>query len=368
MVDADKPVSLADDADLPTPAETAARLAALTAGGGVSRDYYGTGGAVEAFEEKIAAYLGKERAVLFPTGTLANLVGLRRLVAGMAGPGIGGVRLIVHRDSHLFNDMGDNLSLLAGLTMVPLASVDAGFAAAEVAAEVARAADARVAARIGAVAVESPSRRLQGRRFGAARMAEVTALARGRGIGTFLDGARMMIECAWSGDGAAAMAAPFDLVYLSLYKYLDAPFGCVLAGDAALFDGIHHDRRRFGGSLWEMWPAAVLAGASLDRQVGDWASARAHAEQVFARLEARGIAVHPWPDGTNVVPVALPAGRGGDAYEAALMRAGQARGLKLPPVVGGMLPVKINAGWLRRDPLALADALAAVGGEAARDA
>jgi len=52
------------------------------------------------------------------------------------------------------------------------------------------------------------------------------------------------------------------VVYLSFHKYLHAPFGCVIAGPTALFEGLHHRRRRFGGSLYQMWPAAVLAADS----------------------------------------------------------------------------------------------------------
>lgn len=344
----DKPVSMADDADLLLPQETAARLAALTRDGSVTADYYGNGGAVAAFEERVAAHLGKEAAVLFPTGTLANLIAMR-LLAGTAG-----ARLVVHAQSHFFNDMGDNLALLGGFTMVPLAGEGAGFTAAELQAEIARARDARVAALIGAVDLESPSRRVQGRRFGAERLHAVTALARKEGLPLFLDGARMLIECAWSGQTPAEMAAPFDLVYLSLYKYLDAPFGCILAGPAALLHDLYHERRRFGGSLWEMWPAAVLAGAALDRQAGQWTEARGAAQAVFDRLAVRGISASPFADGTNTVPLVLPDG----TDPAALVAAGKARGLKLPAAAGGRLPAKINASWLRRDPVALADQLA----------
>ena len=344
----EKPVSLADDADLLLPEETAARLAALTRNAAVRPDYYGNGGAVAAFEERVAAHLGKEAAMIFPTGTMANLIAMR-ILAGTAG-----ARLVVHAQSHFFNDMGDNLSLLGGFTMVPMTGEGAGFSADDLRAEIARARDARVAARIGAVALESPSRRLQGRRFGAARMRAVTEVARDAGIPLFLDGARMLIECAWSGQEPADMAAPFDLVYLSLYKYLDAPFGCVLAGPAGMLRDLHHERRRFGGSLWEMWPAAVLAGAALDRQAQEWAAARQAAAAVFDRLAERGLPAHPHADGTNTVPVALPPG----TDTTALVGAGKARGLKLPPASGGQLPVKINASWLRCPPEALADRLA----------
>jgi threonine aldolase len=336
-------ISLADDALLLSPADMAARLAALTAGGGVAGDYYGNGGAVEAFETMIAARLGKERAVIFPTGTLANLCAIRRLA------GAERARILVHRDGHFFNDAGDNLAALGGYTMVPLAGEGAGFGAEAVEAEIARAASARVAARIGCIAVESPSRRLDGRRFGAERIEAVAGVARAHGIPLFLDGARMLIECAITGQDPAEMAAPFDLVYVSLYKYLDAPFGCVLAGDAALLDDIFQMRRAMGGGLWQMWPAAVLAADKLDRFGPLWAKVIAHAGAVFAALASGPVAVTRFADGTNVVRLTFPQ----PPDEAARARAEMA-GLKLPPPSGREMAVKFNDSWLQADPAMLA--------------
>lgn len=338
-------ISLADDALLLTPKDMAAQLAALTAGGGVAADYYGNGGAVEAFEKKIATHLGKERAVIFPTGTLANHCAIQRLA------GADRARILVHRDGHFFNDAGDNLAALGGYTMVPLSGEGAGFGAEAVRAEIARTESARVAARIGCITVESPSRRLDGRRFGADRIAAVAEVARAHGIPMFLDGARMLIECAVTGQAPAEMAAPFGLVYVSLYKYLDAPFGCVLAGNAALLDDIFQMRRAGGGGLWQMWPAAVLAADKLDRFAPLWTRVIAHAGAVFAALEGGPVAVTRFADGTNVVRLTFPRA----PHDAARARAEQARpGLKLPPPSGREMTVKFNESWLEADPATLA--------------
>lgn len=332
-------VDMAADAWISPPAEMAANLARLSVG--VEADTYGLGGAVAAFEAQAAAFLGKEAAVMFPTGTLGNLMALRRLSGGAPA------RIIVHRDSHLFNDAGENLSQLGGLTMVPLAGAGGGFEAAQLQAEIDRAASARVAARIGAVAIESPSRRLHGRRFGAA-LPEVIALAQAAGLPLFLDGARMVIESAWTGQSPAEMAAPFDVVYLSLYKYLGAPFGCVVAGSSALLEGLFHDRRRFGGSLYQMWPAAVLAADALPRQATTWAEARASGAAVVDALAGLGRLAEVLPDGTNIV--LLPhTGRATAVVEAA-----RAQGIKLPAPEAGLFPLKINESWSRLSPAEIA--------------
>ena len=336
------PINMADDSHVPPPREMAALLADLSKG--AEADYYGQGGAVEAFETQVARFLGKERAVMFPTGTMGNALTLQRLTGGAPA------RVIVHRQSHLYNDAGDNLSQLSGLTMVPLEGDGAGYSSEQLKAEISRANSARVGARIGAVTVESPSRRLSGRRFGP-ELPGVLEVARTEGLPLFLDGARLLIECAWTGLIPSEMTAPFDAVYMSLYKYLKAPFGCVIAGPAALFEGIHHDRRRFGGSLYQMWPAAVLAADALPRQADLWASARAVGDACIPLLNASARPATTYADGTNVLIMDCP------ARPAALKSAGDAVGLKFLPPSGGRLSVKINETWIGHDPHEIVDRL-----------
>ena len=338
-------ISLVDDAALLSPQEMASRLAELTADGQTVSDYYGNGGAVADFEAKIAAHLGKQRAVVFPTGTLANLCAMRKL----AGPD--NVRILVHRDGHFFNDAGDNLAALGRFTMVPLSGEGASFSAKEVESEIARAASARVDARIGCIAIESPSRRLEGCRFGADHISDISNVAQAHGIPLFLDGARMLIECAVTGQTPADMAAAFDLVYLSLYKYLDAPFGCVIAGDAALLEGIYHERRAYGGGLWQMWPSAVLAADKLSRFDAVWAEVVAHAEQVFALMEGGSVKVTRFADGTNAVRLTS---EGAGLDPAALAARATRLGLKLPPMSGNRMTIKFNESWLSVEPAELA--------------
>ena len=339
-------ISLADDAALLSPAEMAKRLAELTADGQTVSDYYGNGGAVEAFETQIANHLGKERAVMFPTGTLANLCAMRRL----AGPD--NARILVHRDGHFFNDAGDNLAALGRFTMVPMAGEGAGFGADDVQREIDRAASARVAARVGCIAVESPSRRIDGRQFGAGRIAEIADIARANGIPMFLDGARMLIECAVTGQSPADMAAPFDLVYMSLYKYLDAPFGCVLAGPAAMLDDVYHERRGYGGGLWQMWPPAVMAADKLERFDTLWRDVIAHASAVIDHLQDGPVTMTPFDDGTNAVRLTLPQA---PASSEALVEKAAALGLKVPPSAKAQMTIKFNESWLSVSPAELAD-------------
>ena len=342
-------ISFAHDGPELSPRQMGTCLAELTADGAIEADYYSNGGAVTALERAVAARLGKERAVIFPTGTLANLLALRRL------GGTSGGRIVVHRDSHLFNDSGDNLSQLGGFTMVPLNDAGAGFSADAVRGEIARCAGARVASRLACIAVESPVRRQFGACFPSHDLAEIVALAKGEGIPLFYDGARLMIEAAYTGRDPAEIVAPFDLVYVSLYKYLGAPFGCVIAGGADVLDGLYHDRRRFGGGLYQSWPAAVLALDHLPGHLDRWRAAIDRSEAVIDQLMAdERVTVERIDNGTNIFLLSCPAA---DLDKDRLDAAAEREGVKLPAPSKGKLAIKINETWTRWDVDRLASTL-----------
>ena len=127
-------------------------------------------------------------------------------------------------------------------------------------------------------------RRLSGEVFDHAEMRRITDFARERGIGLHLDGARLFLATPYTGIAPADYAAPFDTVYVSLYKYFNAAGGAVLAGPRHLLDGLYHQRRMFGGGLRQAWPYAAVALHYLDGFAERFARAAAAADALFRAL------------------------------------------------------------------------------------
>jgi threonine aldolase len=235
-----------------SPLEYAQLLARLAQGGGIAADEFSREGIVTTLEERMAAMLGKEMAVFLPSGTLANHLALGLLAQR-------GRRVLVQRESHVYNDTGDCAQELSGLALIPLAPGRATFNLAEVEAEVARGEGGRVSNPVGVISIESPVRRALGEVFDFAEMRRIAAFARERRIALHLDGARLFLASAYTGIAPASYAAPFDTVYVSLYKYFNAAGGAVLAGPKKLLENLYHQRRMFGGSLRQAWPYAAVA-------------------------------------------------------------------------------------------------------------
>ena len=72
------PVVFSGDGEPHTPESTIERLNKLLAENKLQPDNYSLGGTVEELETRMAAELGKEAAIWMPTGTMANILGLRK--------------------------------------------------------------------------------------------------------------------------------------------------------------------------------------------------------------------------------------------------------------------------------------------------
>ena len=133
---------------------------------------------------------------------------------------------------------------------------------------------------------------------------EISAYAKTKNIKMHLDGARLLM--APPGYDIAGTAALFDTVYVSLYKYLDAPFGAVLAGSKADIAKVRDLRHRFGGTIYQGWECAVPVLAALDDFDARHRAAFAAADQLFAVLKAQGVAtLKPAPNASNIRELVL---------------------------------------------------------------
>ncbi|HXV64856.1 MAG TPA: beta-eliminating lyase-related protein [Vicinamibacteria bacterium] len=329
-----------------SPSESVDVLTKIVTTSGIEEDDYSRGGVVEELEEKMAAALGKERAIYFATGTLANHVAVRVLAGDQP-------RVLVPDDSHIYNDSGDCAQQLSQLNLVPLASETATFTLEQVQEVVERTGTGRVATGVGALVIESPVRRKLGEMFDYEEMKRICAFARENSIKTHLDGARLYMASGATGISPREYASHFDTVYVSLWKYFNAASGAILAGPKEVIDGLYHMRRMFGGALPAAWPFAAVTLHYFEGFEAEFGVAMQTAKKFFSLLNGeRSFAVRPMRNGSNIFRMTVR-----DTDPGRFREKLRAHGVFLSPPRGGSgeFLVTVNATWNRTDAETLAE-------------
>jgi len=326
------------------PQEYAGVLQQLAAQDGTTPDVYLKGGAVQQLEESMASVLGKECAFFFPTGTLANHIATRLLVRDKR-------RVLVQEESHIYRDESDCTEALSGLNLVPLAPGRASFTLQDVTEAVEASAGPPYPMPIGAISIESPVRRQQGQIFDLEEMKKISFFARQKGIGMHLDGARMFLASAYTGVTPLQYASLFDTVYVSLYKYFNAPFGAILAGSRQLLEPVPLLRRQFGGGLLHAWQSAAVAQHYFNGFTERYGKAVENSNQLVQLLEHTGaFQVSRFKGGTNICALTLLAGDA-ESFRQKLRSAG----IMLAAPKGQVFNLSTNESINRRTPAEIAD-------------
>ena len=317
-------------------AAMAARLAALAQrNGGDAIDRYLAEGEVEALERAFAELLGKEDCAFLATGTLANNIAVRVLCGKHR-------RALVQRESHLYRDEVDAPQRLSGINLLTLAPDRAVPTLEEVRMAIEDSEGERYPMPIGAISLESPVRRANGEMVPLARVREIASLARAHGVRLHLDGARLLL--APPGLDVGAYAAEFDTVYVSLYKYLGAPFGAVLAGSKVDIAEARELRRLYGGTLWQGWMPAMLARDGLPDFRERIVQAHERAAQLIAALVASGKVVdRTSPHASNIHLLEMP-----EAMAQAAFERGRQAGVEIRRWQQGVVALFVNTTILRR--------------------
>ena len=177
--------------------------------------------------------------------------------------------------------------------------------------------------KVSAVSIESPVRRQAGQIVPWDELKSITRLCREQGVPTHLDGARLYMMSAATGIGVKEYAELFDSVYVSSYKYFGAPFGGILAGGREFIEGMHHDRRMFGGGIPYGYLAAALSLAGLDDFESKFAEAFAKTEALFTEItEISGISVSKFEHGSNIFELILDSSIDTDQFISNLLESG----------------------------------------------
>jgi threonine aldolase len=261
-------------------------------------DAYGDG-LVQELERRVAGLLGTEDAAFFPTGTMAQQVALRAW-AGRTGSDVVALHPQAHPEVHERGALG----AVSGLRTVYPTREQRLPSAEEI---------RDFEEPFGTLMAELPLREAGFVLPTWDELAETVAAARERDAVVHFDGARLW-ECPpHFGRPLPEIAGLADSVYVSFYKSLDGISGAALAAPADLIAEAKAWRHRYGGMLYQQFPAVLAALAGLRDELPRLPSYVAHAKLV-ARALREGLAeaglamprVHPAEPHTHQFQLWLP--------------------------------------------------------------
>ena len=253
---------------------------------------------VEALEGLVARLLGKERALFFPSGSMAN----HTAVLVHTRPG---TEAVIDAGGHILNYEEGGAAAWAGVQLrgVP---TESGLLGPE---------DVRAAIRprspytlqTSLVCLENTHNTSGGRVLPVERMREVAEVAREHGLPVHLDGARLPNAAVAAGREMREWAVHADTVSLALSKGLGAPIGSLLAGSEETMAAAWRFRRRLGGGMRQAGLLAAAGIYALENNVSRLAEDHRRARRLAALAgEVPGVRV-PEPE-TNLVMLDLEEG------------------------------------------------------------
>lgn len=281
-----------DTVTRPTPAmREAMRYAEL------GDDVYGEDPTVNALQDRLAAELGFDAGLFFPSGTQANLCALMSHCQR-------GDEYLVGMQAHTYQFEGGGAAVLGSIQPQPIAQGADGRLPLDAVAAAIKPVDPHFA-RSRLLCLENT---WHGRALPLEDLTEARAFCDQHGLGLHLDGARLYNAAVACKVPGRAIARHFDSVSVCFSKGLGAPIGSVLVGETGFIERARRWRKVAGGGMRQAGMLAAACLYALDHHLERLAEDHARAERLAEGLrDLPGLTVAGRH--TNMVFIEVPPGR-----------------------------------------------------------
>ena len=259
----------------------------------VGDDVFKADPTVNALEEKVADMFGREAALFFPSGTMANQTAIKLHTEA-------GNQLICDQYAHVYNYEGGGVSFNSGVSCKLVQGHRGMMTASQVEAAI-NPPDFYHSPLTSLVCIENTTNKGGGACWDFKELERIKAVCDKHGLAYHLDGARLWNAMVAKGETAEQYGKLFDTISVCLSKGLGCPVGSLLVGDA---DHIHRAlrvRKVLGGGMRQAGYLAAAGLYALEHNIGRLAEDHAKAKEIGETLSKMTSVKKVEPIETNII-------------------------------------------------------------------
>ncbi|TCI85447.1 threonine aldolase family protein [Tenacibaculum sp. M341] len=259
----------------------------------VGDDVFNADPTVNKLQEKVAAMFGKEDALFFPSGTMANQTAIKLHTQP-------GDRMFCDKWAHVYNYEGGGAAFNSGVTSCLIDGHRGMFTADQLKSLVSGRNDIHTPySRL--VCAENTTNKGGGACWDFEELKKIHKVAKDNNLAYHLDGARLFNALVAKNETTLQYGELFDTVSICLSKGLGAPVGSILVGSKTDMEKALRVRKLFGGGMRQAGYLAAAAIYALDNQVERLAEDHKKAKEIGKVLESCNYVKKVEPIETNIV-------------------------------------------------------------------
>ncbi|MFD2725928.1 threonine aldolase family protein [Hyunsoonleella rubra] len=247
---------------------------------------------VNLLEERIAKMFGKDKALFFPSGTMANQTAIKL----HTNPGD---QIVCDKYAHIYNYESGGASFNSGVSCKLIDGEKGRFTAQQV--EEAINPDAYYYSKTSLVEIENTTNKGGGACWDFHEILKIRKVCDNHQLGLHLDGARLWNALIAKNETTEPYGKVFDTISLCFSKGLGCPVGSILVGDEAIMRDAIRIRKIFGGNMRQTGYLAGAALYALDHNFERLAEDHQKAKEIGEVLSKRSAVKSVYPVETNIV-------------------------------------------------------------------
>ncbi|MBQ4821925.1 GntG family PLP-dependent aldolase [Aquimarina sp. MMG016] len=259
----------------------------------VGDDVYKEDPTVNELEKRVANMFGKEKALFFPTGSMANQTAIKLHTQP-------GEQLIADEYAHVYNYEGGGVSFNSAVSCKLIKGYRGMITASQVEQSI-NPPDFYHSPLTSLVCIENTTNKGGGACYNFEEIRKIRKVCDDHNLGYHLDGARLWNALVAKKESPLQYGEAFDTISVCLSKGLGAPIGSVLIGNTEIMNNAMRVRKVLGGGMRQVGYLAAAGLYAIENHIERLDEDHKRAQEIGEVLENLSFVKKVEPIDTNIV-------------------------------------------------------------------